>query len=385
MESTLAQQNYTILFNPEHLPSAMQAEGRNLFSKRERLEAQLAANAEETLRWIQRAKQWLITASNYGPEDLLHDETWENYYAAVILSDDPLFGDTALLTAKERDPIEQRILATGLLMGTIKTSRREQLEERARSLICSTDPRNQEFFTDATLNCCLQEEKLTDKKSINKVLARETKTYVTQEDKRQALWTLWQERNNAKIEQYRFDTEDWGDLETIILDTFTTFVWWEITRNVHEREWNPHSASEKEMRLAIMSILREHEDRGLDPDNYHLDPRDSRNWQNIETFVGALRNQNHSEWWDRWQNQETPAQRWMKDYGMTYLYGSSADWWTDTEDQTSEDLDKLDPSSCLLDPYDPNTYFKETFRTSKVKEFIWSKYSERMQRILKNA
>ncbi len=69
---------------------------------------------------------------------------------------------------------------------------------------------------------------------------------------------------------------------------------------------------------------------------------------------------------------------------MPILYGASADWWTDTEDQTAEDLKKPKPNT-LIDPFDPDTYKEEHFRTSEVKDLIVRKYYLRLEGILNNA
>lgn len=380
VESTLAQQNYTILFNPDYLPKTMQAEGRNLFAKRQRLEAQLAANAEETRRWIERAKEWFDAASDYGPEHLLQSEKWENYYAAVVLSDDPLLGGNALLTATERDPIEQRILATGLLTGTIKAARKEQLEERARELLSSTNPCNHNFFTEATLAHCLREEGLTDKRSINKVLAREAKTYIKEEDRRQALWTVWQERDNAEIQRQRFEDGEWGEMEGVILDTFSTLAWFEMTGEIFKREWNPNPAIARELRLALWTVLNEAEEHGESIADYLLDPREEDDWIGIATFTEALRQQPLEDWYARWQSDETPAQRWMKEFGLPLLYGQEAEWWVETADKTAEELKYKE-----VKDDDANIYYGEHYRDSEVRDLVKSKYGKRLQEVLSNA
>ena len=69
---------------------------------------------------------------------------------------------------------------------------------------------------------------------------------------------------------------------------------------------------------------------------------------------------------------------------MPILYGASADWWTDTEDQNVKDLQKPKPNT-LIDPFDPDTYKEEHFRTSKARDLILRNYYQRLQEILKNA
>lgn len=366
----------TLDFDPDKMPKSLREEIKSLNDYTEYLLRQLHANALAKQQWADKFKKWRDRSTKYGPEDLIGDQNWERYYAAVVLSDEPLLGASPLATADERDPLEQRILATELLTGTATKAKERALKERAATLLCSRNPRDSEFFNERTLEECLKKEKLTTNTAINRALGRGLSTYVKASNKREALWAAWQERDEVLVKEYRLQTGDWEDSETEMLQAFTCFAWTEITRD-QLGGWCPNLGIAVQTQVGLWSVAKQIYDE-YDIDDYLLDPRDEDTWVGIRDFARALKakSDEYEQWHSDFQEGVYTAQRWMKEEGLKALYGNSADWWADEPDLSQKEGDDL-----LL-------WINSILRPEMFGEFrdaISLKYYTRLQEALTNA
>jgi hypothetical protein len=379
VENPLAPWNLTLDFDPENLPRALRDELHRLMKAKEHYVSQLEANAIAQRAWVEKVVVWMRSATEFGPEHFVDDPTWERYFASIVLSDDPLLGANPLSNARERDQFEQRVLATELLMDKITKEKKRKLEERAKSLLCSCNPRDEVFFSDQTLDECLEREGLKSKKEVNRILGRDAGTYIKSSDYRQALWQKWQDRDQDAIQRQRFAKGEWGAMEATILDTFTTFAFFRMTDQVHEREWNPHPAVVSELRRALWDVLEEAKKQGESISDYYLDPRDEDDWTGIADFTKALREQDKEEWWFEFQGGSTLIQRWMKEVGLPALYGTDCEWWAEVKDTKEKDR------QLQFGREAHSIYFEEHYRESGFSDLVRSNYNQRMEEVLKNA
>ena len=367
-------------FNPDNLPADLKAELRKLQNERSHYLTLLQSVETKLESWAVKVKTWYAQTTSYGPSDVLDSEELANYYPAVVLDDGPLLGENPLAKAEERNHFEQRRLATDLLTGALSKDRKTRLKERAGQLLCSLSPLNEDFFPEKTLNECLESEGLTNKKRVNEVLGRPQNNYVKATDYRKALREVWNERNEELLLKARFDRGEWGDLEGSVLEAFTAWAWFSVTDRVWNREWNPHPNTTGELRRALFDVFEQAETRGEDQTEYLLDPREEHTWDGLAAFTTALKEQPDEEWWYAYQKCETPAQRWLKEFGLKHLYGGCAEWWTEVPDKNADEVLK----SNELEP-PGNSYFRECFRESEVQTVVYNKYSERLNEVLASA
>lgn len=338
--------NITLDFDQDKLPKGLKDELHRLNNTTAYLLTQLHANGVAKQKWGDKFTNWLQSSTKYGPEDLLRGEAWERYYAAVVLSDEPLLGDDlakALATATERDPLEQKILATELLTDKVAKAKAGELKKRASKLLCSRNPKDIGFFSDETLQECLEQQKLTTNKAINRALGRDLNTYIKATDRREALWAAWQERDRVLIKEHRLQTGDWGDEELEIKRAFTCYVWTQITSYMATREWCPDlGANANQTEVGLWSVVKQAYEE-YDIDDYLLDPRDEDTWVGIHNFAQALKSKSdeYEQWYKDYQNSVHSAQRWMKVEGLKNLYGGLADWWAEEPDMSPKDGDEL--------------------------------------------
>ena len=370
----------TLGFNPDNLPSDLKGELRKLQNEKSHYLTQLQSVETKLELWAVKVKTWYAQTTSYGPSDVLDSEELANYYPAVVLDDGPLLGDNPLAKAEERNHFEQRRLATDLLTGALSKDRKARLKERAGQLLCSLSPLNEDFFPEKTLNECLEREGLTNKKRVNEVLGRPQNSYVKTTDYRKALREVWNERNEELLLKARFDKGEWGDLEASVLEAFTVWAWFSVTGKVWDREWNPHPNTTEELRRAFFDVLEQAESRGEDRENYLLDPREEDTWVGLTAFTAALKEQPDEEWYGAWQDRETPAQRWVKEFGLKHLYGGCAEWWVEVPDKNADEVLKSNET-------EPpgNTYYRECYRESEVKTVVNNKYTERLNEVLASA
>jgi hypothetical protein len=380
VENPLAPWNLTLDFDPENLPRALKDELHRLMKAKEHYVSQLEANAIAQRAWVEKVMVWMRSSTEFGPEHCVDDPTWERYFAAIVLSDDPLLGANPLSNAREREPFEQRVLATELLMDKITKEKKKKLEERAKSLLCSCNPRDEVFFSEQTLRDCLEQEGLNSKKEVNRILGRDAGTYIKSSDYRQALWQKWQDRDEGAIQRQRFEKGEWGAMEATILDTFTAGVFAQMTASVRGREWNPHQSTTEELRRAFFTVVKTVADRGESLSDYYLDPRDEDDWKGISEFVKGLREAETVGWWDDYQMGKTPAQRWMKEVGLPLLYGTEAEWWVETPDVTEKDYRHKQRGS-----EDHDVFFREHYFESEFKELVKDNYQQKLNGVLSNA
>lgn len=384
VETSLVRETLVPMFNPDHLPKALAAEGRNLYARRSSLERELEANHNAINEWANRAGKWFIDSSAFGPEDFFGENgeltKWSNYYAAVVTSDVPLLSDNALLTAPERDPFEQRILATSLLTGTIKPAKKKYLEERSATLLSSRNPRDVTFFSDETLAKCLAEEGLTDAVSINRALGRIKSTYIKPSDRREALWLTWTKRADEQIQQQKYQVNDWGDDTVLLSTTFTAMAWMAVTGSVLDRSWNPPGATTRELRLALFAVIEAGKEHGLTDAEFYLDPLDEDCWDRLATFTSELKKQPFADWYVEWQDNGTPGQTWMREFGIWQMYGAYDEWFENVPDKTAEDLrftEECDDPAQLC--------YGQWYRDSKLKDVVQRRFGSRLEEVIRNA
>jgi hypothetical protein len=262
----------------------------------------------------------------------------------------------------------------------LSKDKKTRLKERAAQLLCSLCPLNEDFFPEKTLNECLQREGLTTKKRVNEVLGRPLNNYVKTTDSRKALREVWNERSEELLLKTGFESGEWGDREERLLETFTALAWFSVTDEVWGREWNPHPGTTKELQRALFDVFAEVKSRGGNEEDYLLDPRDEETWVGLSAFTAALKQQPDEEWWYAWQKGETPAQRWLKEYGLKLLYGGCAEWWVEVPDKNADEVRKSNET-------EPpgNTYYRECYRESEVKTVVNNKYTERLNEVLASA
>ncbi len=294
------------------------------------------------------------------------------------MSDEPLLGASPLATADERDPLEQRILATELLTGTATKAKERALKERAATLLCSRNPRDSEFFNERTLEECLKKEKLTTNRAINRALGRELSTYVKASNKREALWAAWQERDEVLAKEYRLQTGDWEDSETEMLQAFTVYAWSVIAYPNPVGGWCPNLGSNvQQIQVGLWAVVKQaYEEYSIG--DYLLDPREDDTWAGISDFARALKakSDEYEQWWRDYQRGSYPAQRWVKEEGLKALYGSSADWWADEPDLSHKEGDDL--------LHWVDSLFRPEM-SGEFREVILNKYHTRLEEVLTNA
>jgi len=333
----LAIDRYHPLWN--YLPKDIQAEEQKAENHKAYLLGELHKHQQRAIQRQESIAIWREQNLRYTPEDMLGDREWQNYYPAIKHTNDPLIGliDTGdistnpLWEAPERDPQEQRILATGLLRGTLSKAQISQLTERAQKLICSMDPMNATFLTGEDLKNALKQEGLTSKEAINRTLNRKATTYCKQEDQREALRTRWETRDRLALQTAGAQTGDWGEDEGVVLWTCTIRILDSITNPQHDREWYPYPQGYAfdDIKLGIWGILREAEDRG-NIDEYAIDPREETHMDALRECLENLSNQPLEEWHYAVQNREYPGQTWVRETGMMLLYGGNTEeWWKD--------------------------------------------------------
>lgn len=376
----------------ESLPSAFKEELRKIYKYDEYLWGQANENNQRKKRCYDEITAWRERSCRYGPECLRNNSEWEVWYAAVVLDDDvALLGDGAMLTAWERNPFDQRSLATELITDQMTKVKMDALLQRSQALLCSTNPTDENYFSVDTLKeCCVdviaysdevdgddKRIKVTrpwDDARVNEILGRKPSTYVKAEkDYREALWVTWKERDERAIQKAKFDSGDWDYLEPEIIDAFSSYAWLEVTRI-------DDAAIDRQLRLALWSILTEAQAQGGSIRDYFLDPRKDETWEGIYDFLRLLREQPVEEWYYELQGEVYTAQQWMREAGMFVLYGDCADWWVEVPDVTHSDLRFIPERE---DGY--MTYYREHFRVSKVKELVVDKYRKRLKEGWENA
>jgi len=266
-------------YQPEHLPAELKREQESYQSQMlYHLSAAAQLYQNKGLALNESIHRWYETAYYYEPKDLLQDPNWENFYPALVIEDKP-YRD--LGEAKEAPEAEQRYLATQLLSGTLTKKKQDRLLTVAQRLVCTLDPRDKNFFSEATLTECLEREGLATNKEINKVLDQKHYAPVTKADKREALARCWERRNNKLKLEWQLENENWDAWEYEVFRDFTYYAMFEI----------PTLAAgyvENEFRVAIWAVLKEASERD-EPEDHFLDPREDATWIGLRRFTFALR------------------------------------------------------------------------------------------------
>lgn len=313
----------------DYLPKDIQAEEEKAEKHKAYLLGELYALQQRANKRQESIATWREQNLRYTPEDMLGDREWQNYYPAIKHTNDPLIGTNPLGNAPERDPQEQRILATGLLRGTLSKAQINQLTERAQKLVCSLDPMNATFLTGEDLKNALKQEGLTTKEAINRTLNRKATTYCKQEDQREALRTRWESRDRIALQTAGARTGEWGEDEAEVLWICTIRILDSITQPQHGRDWNPQGFASQDLKLGLWGILKEAQDRG-NIDDYTIDPREETHLDALQECLEDLSNQPLDEWHNAVQDGEHPGQAWVRETGLMLLYGGNTEeWWKD--------------------------------------------------------
>jgi hypothetical protein len=376
MNNPLAPWELTIDFNLDILPKALRDEIESLNKTTAYYLAQLHGNAEAKRKWVEKVVVWMTESTAYGPEHFRTDPKWERIYPAIVLSDEPLVGENPLMVARERDIFEQRVIITSLLKDTITKEKRRKLEERAASLVCARNPKDEKYFTEETLQECLDAERLTDKRAVNKELDRAPSTYVKDGDYREALWSRWQNRDEKNLSAYLFERGEWGARQDEVKETFTLGAMAKAAAEVRGREWNPSAMVARELQVTLYQWMEQADQRGEMTD-YLLDPREDDDWIGIRDFIRALKDQNLDSWHYECQEGKLTAQKWMKEEGLAEFYGTSADWWAQLPDLTEEEAEEILRAG--------NDRMKNDYRDSRHYDLVRGKYETKLNEVLTHA
>jgi hypothetical protein len=370
-------------YNQEHLPAELKKEQESYERQMLYLLGQ-AAHLHQTKgqQLNESILRWQAATYFHHPSDLVGDPEWENYYPAIVLADKPFQSFTEAVAAEEPD---QRFLTTQLLSGNLPKKRRERLLHRAQSLVCSLDPRDTDFFNEATLSECLQQENLATNKEINSTLGRKSYTPVTKADRREALARQWEERNARLTLRWKFDSGQWDAFELEAVQAFTYEVMHAITTAA------PGYVG-PEFLVACWDVLREAEERDF-IDNYYLDPREEYTWKGLADFAKALHESDTDAMHYDYQEGKYTAQQWMRNIGLSTIYGDQADWWEELTDLVAEN-NSIGRSEYLLattnrSPREEVELYRvlctDRLRDSNISSLVKGKYSQQIKEVLNNA
>lgn len=312
--------------NPEHLPTELKKE-------QESLERQMLYHLCQAAQLYQTKGQqlndsflrWYETTYYHHPSELIGDPDWQNYYPAIVLEDRPYRTFSEAVAAPEAN---QRYLTTQLIHGTMGKKQQDRLLHQAKKLVCTLDPRDKDFFSEATLSECLESEGLGTNKDINKTLGRKHYTPVTKSDKRNALAMVWEKRNEALMQRWEFGRENWDGFELEAVKAFTNLALREFA------ESGPGYCC-SEFDCAVWSILAQASKKD-EEDQYWLDPREEDTWTGLRDLAMAASTVDMEQMHYDFQSGAYTAQQWVKATALPALYGASADWWTELPDLPSE-------------------------------------------------
>ena len=313
-------------YDPEHLPKELQKEQGSLEKQMlyylgQAVSLYQTKGQQLTESWL----QWYESAYYHHPSDLIGDPEWENFYPAIVLEDKPYRNFAEAAAATEAD---QRYLTTQLLGGSLAKKQQERLLSKAQKLVCTLDPREKVFFSEATLDECLQREGLGSNKEINQVLGRKHYTPVTKGDKRDALALLWERRSQRLTMQWQFERGEWDAFELEAVKAFTHLAFRELAQSTL-------GYCVEEFEIAVWSILAQASDNDNE-ENHWLDPRDEDTWIGLRDLARAISEQDLDQMHYDYQKEIYTAQQWVKEVGLVTLYGASADWWRNHPDLKKE-------------------------------------------------
>jgi hypothetical protein len=256
----------------------------------------------------------------------------------------------------------------------------------AQRLVCTLDPRDKNFFSEATLTECLEREGLATNKEINKVLDQKHYAPVTKADKREALALCWERRNHKLKLEWQFETGAWDAWEYEAVRDFTYYALSEIPRLVT-------CGVAEEFKAAIWAVLREASER--DELEYHfLDPREEDTWIGLRRFALALSEADVEKMYSESQDGIYSAQRWMKEVGLPNLYGGKDDWWAELPDMGRHQYEEEGSHILLvgksnLTPREEvvlyRGFFLESMEDSPVRTLVVRKYWDPIKEALGNA
>jgi hypothetical protein len=371
-------------YQPEHLPAELKREQESYQSQMlYHLSAAAQLYQNKGLVLNESLLRWYETAYYYEPKDLLQDPNWENFYPALVVEDKP-YRD--LGEAVEAPEAEQRYLATQLLSGTLTKKKQDRLLTLAQRLVCTLDPRDKNFFGEATLAECLEREGLDSNKEINKVLGQKHYAPVTKADKREALALCWERRNSKLKIEWQFETGSWDEWEYEAVRDFTYYALSEIAQLAN-------SAIESEFRAAIWAVLKEASERDELEDHF-LDPREEDTWIGLRRIALALSKVDVEEMYADSQNGIFTAQRWMKEVGLPNLYCGKDDWWAELPDMERHQYEEERNYNLLLGKSNLTPreevllyrgMFIEEMEESPVKQLVVRKYWKPIKEALGNA
>jgi hypothetical protein len=256
----------------------------------------------------------------------------------------------------------------------------------AQRLVCTLDPRDKNFFSEATLTECLEREGLATNKEINKVLDQKHYAPVTKADKREALALCWERRNNKLKLEWQFETDAWDAWEYEAVRDFTYYAVTEIPQLAN-------SAIEGEFRAAIWAVLKEASERD-ELESQFLDPREDETWTGLRRFAMALSQADTEQMYSDLHDDIYTAQRWIKEVGLPNLYGGKDDWWAELPDMgrcqyEEEGSHILLVGKSNMTPREEVVLYRGLFRErmegSPVRDLIVRKYWKPIKEALRNA
>lgn len=375
-------------YDPKHLPKDLRDEQDSYERQMQHyLGAALSLYQKKSAELQMKTEAWGETAYFHKPSDLLEDNKWENFFPGVIMSGKP-YRDFA--DAEANTIAEQRFLTTQLLTGAITKKGLASILATAQGLVCALDPREETFFSEKTLDECLEKEKLTTPKAINATLDRKPYTPIRKDDRRTALAKVWTEKRNRQLLRNQYFYGDWEQEHVVfsVLDVakaFTQLVFREITASAT-------GYAKYEFEAGLWEILREATAEG-DEESYYLDPREEDTWLGLRDFAQALKGADLDQFSYDNQSDIHTGQEWIRSTGLPALYGNSADWWV--EHQTLDnDPDCIEQEELLLgksrrSPYEDMVLFKIQFASSvsasELRQLTQEKYGKRIREVLGRA
>lgn len=372
-------------YNPQHLPT-------DLRSEQDSYERQMQHHLGMALSLYQKKgaeleiklRDWHETAYFYDPKDLLKDPNWENFYPGVVISGKPY---RELKDAEENGIADQKHLATLLLTGAITKKQQQQILNTAQGLVCALDPRDDLFFSEQTLEECLEKERLSTAKAINTVLGRKPYVQIRKADKREVLAKVWSQRRVEGLRRSQYLFTDWEGDDTVFspldaVQAFTYVAFKKITSSII-------GLTKREFEAAIWDVLREATESG-DEDNYYLDPRDEDTWIGLRDLAKAIRELDQEAIHYAAQDDNHEGQKWMRTVGLPTLYDGSADWWAEHPD-LDHDYDAEEKGELLVTKSNRSNYeemvlfrlqFWEKVKGTELLPVTQEKYGPRLDQVL---
>ena len=375
-------------YDPKHLPKDLRDEQISYERQMQHFLGQAYSLYQKKSAELQiKTEEWAETAYYYEPSDLLLDNKWENFFPGVIISNKP-YRDFA--DAEENSIAEQRYLTTQLLTDAITKKGLEGILTTAQGLVCALDPREETFFSEATLAECLEKENLKTDKAINAVLDRKPYAPVRKGDRRIALAKVWTEKRNERLRRNQYLYADWEQEHIMfsvldVVKAFTQLVYMEVVDSAT-------GYARQQFEAGLWEILKEATAEG-DEECYYLDPRDEDTWLGLRDIAQALKSADLDKFHYDHQSNVHSGQDWIRSTALPALYGDSEDWWVD-HPTLNNDSNCIEQEELLLGksrrtPYEDMILFKLQFASrvhaSELRQLTREKYGQKVREVLGRA